>query len=52
MSVYNKWAVLAERLANGLLRLAALSFRIIVEAELRTRCSLLDRVVIPGKGKI
>lgn len=30
--------------------LATLSFRIIVEAELRTRCSLLDRVVIPGNG--
>lgn len=45
-------AVLAERFVKGLVRLAALSFRIMVDAELRTRCSLLDRVVIPGKGKI
>ncbi|KAK5624678.1 hypothetical protein RRF57_000394 [Xylaria bambusicola] len=32
--------------------LAALSFRIIVDAELRTRCSFLNREVIPGYGKM
>lgn len=51
-SVCNKLQVLVERFANGLVRLATLSFRIIVDAELRTRCSLLDRDVIPGYGSI
>ena len=30
--------------------LVTLSLRIIEDAEVRTRCSLLDRFVIPGKG--
>lgn len=51
-SVCNKLEVLMERFANGLVRLATLSFRIIVDAELRTRCSLLDRDVIPGYGSV
>ncbi len=42
---------LVERLPRELVMLATLSFRIIVVAELRTRCSLLDRVVMPGNGK-
>lgn len=32
--------------------LATLSFRMTDEAELRTRCSLRDRVVMPGNGRM
>lgn len=45
-------AELADRLVKVLVMLATLNFRIMVEAELRTRFSLLARLVIPGKGRI
>lgn len=35
-----------------LVRLATLSFLITVDADVRTRCSLWDRVVMPGNGRI
>jgi hypothetical protein len=43
---------LPVRFVNEFAILATLSLRIIVEAEVRTRCSLRDRAVIPGKGRI
>ena len=48
------WAMigtLVERLPSELVMFATLSLRITVVAELRTRCSLLDRLVMPGNGK-
>lgn len=45
-------AELADRFANEFVMLATLSFRIIVDAEVRTSCSLLDRFVMPGNGRI
>jgi hypothetical protein len=43
---------LADRLEKEFVMLATLNFRIIVEAELRTRFSLLARLVIPGNGRM
>lgn len=45
-------ARLADRLLKLLVMLTTLSFRMTEEAEDRTRCSLLDRAVIPGKGRM
>jgi hypothetical protein len=41
---------LLDRRVNELAMLVTLSFRITVLAEDRTICSLLDRLVMPGKG--
>ena len=43
-------ARLAERRVKLPVMLTALSLRIMDDAEARTRCSLLERAVIPGKG--
>jgi hypothetical protein len=43
-------ARLCERRVKPPVMLTALSLRIIEDAEARTRCSLRDRAVIPGKG--
>lgn len=45
-------ARLAERRLKLPVMLTALSLRIMDDADDRTRCSLLDRAVIPGKGRI
>jgi hypothetical protein len=45
-------AKLAVRLVKLPGMLTALSLRIIDDAEARTRCSLRDRAVIPGKGRM
>ena len=42
--------MLGDRFMKELVMLATLSFLFIAEAELRTKCSLLDRFVMPGKG--
>jgi hypothetical protein len=47
-----KLARLAERLPKVLVMLTTLSFRITDDADARTSCSLLERAVIPGKGKM
>ena len=46
-----KLVVLAERFEKLPAMLATLSFLITEDAEARTMCSLLDRTVMPGKGK-
>jgi hypothetical protein len=46
-----RFAKLAERRLKLPVMLTALSLRIIDDADARTRCSLLDRAVIPGKGR-
>lgn len=43
---------LAERLVKLLVMLTTLSFRIMDDAEALTSCSLRDRAVIPGKGRM
>ena len=45
-------ARLAERLLKLLAMLTTLSLRMTDDADARTRCSLLDRAVIPGKGRM
>lgn len=42
---------LGERLPSELVMFATLSLRMTVVAELRTRCSLLDRLLMPGNGR-
>lgn len=44
-------AMLTDRLVKELAMLATLSFLITEEALERTRCSLRERTVIPGKGR-
>ena len=46
------FAELTVRLVKLLAMLTTLSLRITDDADARTRCSLLDRAVIPGKGRI
>ena len=45
-------AVLGVRFVKVLAMLATLSFLIIDVADALTRCSLLDRAVIPGNGRM